>query len=279
MIDQLDRRVAVVTGAGGGIGRGLVQRFAAEGMRVVAADVDAGAAAETASLVAADGGEALAVATDVVDAASVDALADRAFAELGQVDVLCLNAGVFQGGMSWERTVEDWAWVLGVNVWGVIHGIRSFVPRMIAQDTDGHVVTTASVAAFVTSAASGPYALSKFGAFALAESLAHDLAAVGSKIQSSVLCPSAIRTGIARSGRNRPDALRSEQTPDAIGVEAGLAAMIETGIEPAEVAEIVVAAIGSGDFVIPTKPSYADQIRNRFEALLDRRLPSVPVVD
>ena len=94
-----------------------------------------------------------------------------------------------------------------------------------------------------------------------------------------MLCPSAIRTGIARSGRNRPDALRSEQTPDAIGVEAGLAAMIETGIEPAEVAQIVVAAIRSGDFVIPTKPSYADQIRNRFEALLDRRLPSVPVVD
>ena len=272
-------KVAVVTGAGGGIGRGMATRFAAAGMTVVASDIDAAAAAETAALVNEVGGSALAVATDVADAASVAELADRAFGECGQVDVLCLNAGVFQGGISWERSVEDWAWVLGVNVWGVIHGIHSFVPRMIAQDTEGHVVTTASVAAFVTSAASGPYALSKFGAFALAESLAHDLEAVGSRIRSSVLCPSAIRTGIARSGRNRPSDLVVEQTPDAIGVEAGLAAMIETGIEPEEVADIVLEAIRADHFVIATKPSLDDQVRNRFEALLARRLPPVPAVD
>lgn len=278
-MNDFEGKTAVVTGAGGGIGRGLAVRFAREGMSVVVADIDEAGASETAGLVIGAGGRALPVVVDVADAASVASLADAAFDEFGQVDVLCNNAGVFQGGISWERSVADWEWVLGVNVWGVIHGIHSFVPRMIAQDTEGHVVTTASVAAFVTSAASGPYALSKFGAFALAETLAHDLEAVGAKIRSSVLCPSAIRTGIARSGRNRPSGLVVEQTPDAIGVEAGLAAMIETGIEPDEVASIVVDAIRNDDFVIATKPSLDDQIRNRFEALLEHRLPPVPNVD
>ena len=137
MIQSLPGKVAVVTGAGSGIGRALSLGLAAEGMRVVAADIDGAAARSTAEAI---GRDALAEPVDVSDAASVQALADASFAACGQVDLLVNNAGVFQGGLSWERSVEDWDWTLGVNLYGIIHAIRSFVPRMIAQGTEGHVV-------------------------------------------------------------------------------------------------------------------------------------------
>ncbi len=155
MITDFTGKVVVITGAGSGIGRGLAQRCAAEGMHVVAADVEKTALDETLELVGAD---AIAVPTDVSDGAQVDALADRAFGEFGAVHLLCNNAGVFQAGVLWERTRADWEWVLGVNVWGIVHGIRAFVPRMIAQGGEGHVVNTSSLAGVVSNAFSGPYA-------------------------------------------------------------------------------------------------------------------------
>ena len=175
MLSDFAGKVAVVTGAGSGIGAALAKGFAAREMRVVCADIDSGAAQETATAI---GESAFAVATDVADPESVAALAETAFDRLGQVDVLFNNAGVFQGGLSWERSLEDWHWTFGVNVFGIIHGIKSFVPRMIAQGTEGHVVNTASVAAFVAGPTSGPYVVSKCAAFSLTESLALDLSLI-----------------------------------------------------------------------------------------------------
>lgn len=275
MLQDFAGKVAVVTGGGSGIGAALARAFSAESMRVVVADID-GAAAEA---VAATLPEAIAVQVDVADADSMGRFADAAFAAWGQVDVLCNNAGVFQGGLSWERTVADWDWVLGVNVYGIIHAIRTFVPRMIAQGTDGHIVNTASVAAFVAGAASSPYVVSKCAAFSLTECLALDLGVVGSKIGVSVLTPSAVDTGIAATARVRPERFGVDESVDGKMTVDGLAAMTSTGLPPDETAAPVLAAIRSGEFLVPTRPSYREQLRVRFESLAERRIPDRTTVD
>ena len=165
-MNLLDGRVAVVTGAASGIGRALAERFASERMSVVAADVEADALAETAAAVRELGGPVEAVVTAVSDPAAVDALAEAAYDRFGVVHVLCNNAGVFQGGVTWQRTLADWQWVMGVNFWGILHGIRAFVPRMLAQVEDGrldegHVVNTASLAGLLTVGYSAPYTVSR----------------------------------------------------------------------------------------------------------------------
>ena len=279
---ELRGKVAVVTGAGSGIGRGLACQFAAEGMRVVVADVEHAALSETARLlcdfVAAT--DVLAVPTDVSDADAVESLAAFTYERFGAAHVLCNNAGVFQGGLSWQRTEADWNWVFGVNVFGIINGIRSFVPRMLEQGGEGHVVNTASIAGLVTGAYSGPYNTSKFAAVALSESLAHDLRASGSSIGVSVLCPSAVNTRIAESTRNRSGPLASEaEAPDAHFVEQALADLTAGGLDPATVAGIVVDAIRCDQFYIPTNASYDDQVQSRFEDMLARRLPRAVAYD
>jgi NAD(P)-dependent dehydrogenase (short-subunit alcohol dehydrogenase family) len=278
---ELEGRVAVVTGAASGIGRALGVALAREGMSVVLADVEVEAlqvSAEMAREVAV-GGEIADLAVDVADAASVEALADAAYGRFGAVHLLCNNAGVFQGGLLWERSLADWQWVLGVNTWGIIHGIRAFVPRMLAAGTPGHVVNTASMAGLVTMPYSGPYVTSKFAAVALSECLAQDLRAVGAPIGVSVVCPSLVATGIAGSARNRPAGLPGARTDSEALVEAALAESTATGLDPAEVAQIVVGAVRDGVFLVPTKPSFADQLRSRYDALLERRMPEMPEID
>jgi NAD(P)-dependent dehydrogenase (short-subunit alcohol dehydrogenase family) len=279
MMKDFQDKVAVVTGAASGIGAALVQGCAAQGMRVVAADIDVEGANKTIAALGVDDGRALAVEVDVAVPESVSELADRSFGAFGQVDLLFNNAGVFQGGFAWERSLEDWDWILGVNVYGIIHGIRSFVPRMIAQGTEGHVVNTASVAAFVGGPTSGPYVVSKCAAFSLSESLAYDLGAVGSKIGASVLTPSTFDTGIAHTARVRPERYGVDETADGKGVVGVLSSQIETGRPPSEIVEPVLEAIREDTFLIPTMPSYRAQLENRFEALLDRRLPGLTAVD
>ncbi len=239
MLSQLGGRVAVVTGAGSGIGAALCRRLSAEGMRVVAGDIDPDAVAATASTL----DDGLGVVVDVADVDSVRGFADAAFAAFGQVDLLCNNAGVFQGGLSWERSEDDWNWVLGVNLYGIVHGISSFVPRMIAQGTEGHVVNTASVASFVSGPFSSPYIVSKTAALALSECLAHDLVAVGSQIGVSVLVPSAIDTGIARTARVRPDRYGTDPTPDGALTVEFLEATTSAGLAPEDVTGPVIDAI------------------------------------
>jgi NAD(P)-dependent dehydrogenase (short-subunit alcohol dehydrogenase family) len=276
MIQDFRGKVAVVTGAASGIGRALATGFASEGMRVVAADIDEAGAKATAETI---GGDAIALCVDVASGDSVDALANASFDAFGQVDLLVNNAGVFQGGLCWERSVEDWDWTLGVNVWGIIHAIRSFVPRMIAQDTEGHIVNTASVAAFVAGPASSPYVVSKCAALSLTECLALDLGAVGSKIGASVLTPSTFDTGIATTARVRPERFGVDKTEDGKGTVLALGGMIAEGKQPEAALAPVLAGIQGGEFLIPTQPSYQDQIRNRYEALLKRELPNLIAVD
>ncbi|HEX4429495.1 MAG TPA: SDR family NAD(P)-dependent oxidoreductase [Frankiaceae bacterium] len=273
MLTELSGKVAVVTGAASGIGRGLVQRCAQQGMRVVAADVEAGALEETVAS-AGGGGSVIGMVTDVSDGAAVEALAARAFDTFGAVHLLCNNAGVFQAGVLWERTIADWEWVLGVNVWGIIHGIKAFVPRMIASGEPGHIVNTSSLAGVVSNAYSGPYTTSKFAALGLTECLAHDLAAANAVIGASVLIPGAVNTRIAESTRNRPEALaEGVGAADAAFVDQMLAKQSETGADPLDVADLVLAAVRSGQFLIPTSPGYSTQITHRAEALLALQAP------
>ena len=274
--------VAVVTGAGSGIGRELAVHAAERGMRVVAADIEAPALTDTVNLLGALGAEAIGVRTDVSLAADVERLADAAYEQFGAVNLLCNNAGVFMGGLMWERTAADWDWVMGVNVTGITHAISTFVPRMLASEQPGHLVNTASIGGLITGAYSGPYITSKFAVVGLTDCLAQDLRTTGKPVGASVLLPSAIDTGIARSKRNRPERwVDRDREPgaDAIFVEDTLAETTGAGMGPADVAPIVFAAVEAEQFWIPTKPSYHDQIRQRYEDMQELRLPSSPAID
>ncbi len=271
--------VAVVTGAAGGIGAALVERFAAAGMKTVAADVDLAGATATAQRAAERGTESIALACDVANAEDVEALAAATYERFGATHILCNNAGVFQAGFLWETAPEDWEWCFGVNVYGILNGIRSFVPRMLEGGDWGHVVNTASVAAWVSGATAGPYTVSKAAAFYITETLAKEFEAIDAPLGASVLCPSSTRTAIAESHRNRPESLQVEQTPTSVAVNQGLAMMVSEGIEPSETADIVLAAIEDGEFLIPTKPSFVEQLTVRHEALINKRVPGSTIVD
>jgi NAD(P)-dependent dehydrogenase (short-subunit alcohol dehydrogenase family) len=274
-------KTAVVTGAGSGIGRGLADGFAREGMRVAVADVDAADLEQTAGILRSEhpSSESMAAVCDVSRVDEVTAFADAVFERFGQVHVLCNNAGVFVGGLIWDRPPADFEFVLGANLWGILHGIRAFVPRMIAQGTEGHVVNTSSVAGLLGAPFEAPYAVSKFAAFAATESLAHDLQAVGSSIRASVLCPGIVATNIVQSDRHRPEHLRTEFTEDQKFVSDYLGQAVATGLPPAEVADIVLAAIRSEEFLILTHASYREGLRARAEALAAARLPEVAQFD
>jgi NAD(P)-dependent dehydrogenase (short-subunit alcohol dehydrogenase family) len=277
---DLAGRVAVVTGAASGIGRSLARRFAAEGMSVVLADVERRAldqAANEIDVIAP--ATVIPVVTDVSKAESVDALAERAFAEHGAVHVLCNNAGVFQGGLTWECTSADFEWTLGVNLWGIIHGAQSFVPRMLEQGDAAHIVNTVSMAGLATTAYCAPYEVSKFAAAAATECLAHDLASQGAPIKVSLLCPGSVDTGIARSRRNRPERFAGAQSAGGAFVEEALAGTTAAGAHPDSVADLVLEAIGDETFLVPTTPSYRTQILDRAQALADRKLPASAAFD
>lgn len=276
-MDEFAGRVAVITGAASGIGRGLARTAAREGMRVVLADVEADALAEADAEVAALGAETLAIVTDVTDPGAVDALATAAFDGFGGAHLVCLNAGVFQAGVSWQRTVADWEWVLGVNLWGPIHGVRAFLPRLIEQSEPSHVVITSSMAGMLTVAYSGPYVVSKFAAAALAECVAHDVRAQGVEhVGVSCLVPGSVDTRIGWSDRNRPDEAPSEATaPDHVFVAAALQEMTTTqGRSPDEAGEMVFAGVRAGDFWIPTTEHYQELLSPRHESILRRELSS-----
>ena len=272
-------RVAVVTGAASGIGLGLCERFAAEGMRVVMADVEATELSEQAGRLSGHGATVLPVVTDVSGPEQVEALRDRAVTAFGAVHVLCNNAGVGGGhGPLWEISRGEWDWVLGVNLGGVINGIRVFVPLLLEQEA-AHVVNTASVFG-VFAGALGPYGISKHAVVALSETLHLQLRALGAgHVGVSVLCPGAVRTRFATSARNRPAAAAAPPPsgPDERASEERFRQLlITTGREPAEVASLVVQAIRDGRFYILTSSNRDEAIRRRGEEILAGRPPAPP---
>jgi NAD(P)-dependent dehydrogenase (short-subunit alcohol dehydrogenase family) len=280
-MEELDGRVAVVTGAASGIGLAMARALAAEGMHLVLADVEAGALADAAAtLTGAGKGAVSARVCDVSSADSVQALADAAFAEHGAVHVVCLNAGVSSSGLTWQQSEADWAWVLGVNLWGVVHGIRAFVPRMADAGQDGHVVATSSMSGLAPGPGVGAYGASKAGVIALMESLHMDLVATGSRLRAHVLLPSFTRTRILESQRNRPGASgagrsAADGTPESGLDRSRIQALLARGQDPAEVADCVLAAFRADRFwIVPHEPSL-ERARVRFESILALSNPPV----
>lgn len=276
-------KVAVVTGAASGIGRALAEKSAQEGMKVVLADVEERALKQAEAELKAHGTEVLAVRTDVSQAADVERLAQQTFATYGAVHLLFNNAGVAAGTSVWESSVADWQWVLGVNLWGVIHGVHFFVPRMLAQDTEGHIVNTASSAGLLSSSGMGIYKVSKHGVVTLSETLALELAARGAKLKVSVLCPEWVNTRIMDAERNRPQALQNapeeqHMSPEmAAMVQAGLQTvrqLVQAGLPPSQVAEMVFDAIRQEKFYILTHPTTKQAVQLRMEDILQERTPT-----
>jgi len=273
-------RVAVVTGAASGMGRAFAERFAAEGMKVVLADVEEAALAEAQSAIRERGATTLAVRTDVAQPADIKQLADAAYDAFGAVHVLCNNAGVGTGGFVWECTEADWEWVLSVNLWGVINGCRTFIPRMLAGGDEGHIVNTASVAGLLAGPFMGPYNVSKFGVVALSETLHQELMLAQAKVRVSVLCPGLVNTNIADSARNRPAHL-SDTRPPPTGIDGPgtLRDLLKTeGLDPAVVAGQVLDAIQQERFYVLTDDKFDDRIRQRMENILARRNPDLRMV-
>jgi NAD(P)-dependent dehydrogenase (short-subunit alcohol dehydrogenase family) len=274
-MQELRGKCAVVTGAASGIGRAMADAFAAEGMRVVLADIEPAALEEAAAAVRVRGGAALAVPTDVSQAEQVQALADRAAAEFGRVDVVCNNAGVALSGPTWEHTIADWQWLLGVNLWGVVHGVRTFVPLMLKQGGEGHIVNTGSVAGLTSNPFMSIYNVSKHAVVTLSETLQKELTLLGTQVRVSVLCPGFVNTRILEAERNRPTALRNagatERHPT---FEEMASAALAAGMPPAEVAARVVDAVKTGRFYILTHPEFGPRVRERMEDILEGRTPA-----
>jgi NAD(P)-dependent dehydrogenase (short-subunit alcohol dehydrogenase family) len=270
-------RVAVVTGGASGLGRAMALRFARAGMKIVLADIEKEALARTGRQFEESGYPVLAVRTDVAKGDEVEALADKAFGTFGGVHILCNNAGVAPGGTVWEHSEKDWEWTLGVNVWGVIHGIRVFLPRMLAQNVEGHVVNTASVAGLLSPPGMAMYCVSKHSVVTLTECLHQELMECGAKIRTSVLCPAFVPTGISESERNRPDALRDAKTKSHADLqrEEQLRHAVKSGrISAEQVADLVFHAIGAGRFYILPHQKIKAAIETRMQDILMERDPT-----
>ncbi len=273
-MEQLRGKTAVVTGAASGIGLATATAFVGEGMNVVLADIErAPLTAAVAKLEAdarAQGQAVLAVPTDVSVWEQVESLAGRSVDAFGAVHVLHNNAGVVVGGPIETLSLADWEWVLGVNLWSVIYGIKAFLP-LIKQAGEGHIVSTASTAGLVSAPIIGPYNVSKFGVVALQETLQRELDADRSPIGASVLCPGAINTRIADAARNRPaeSAKAHAMTKQESDFQAGARNMLSKGMDPADVADMVVSAIKNKQFWILTHPDWKNVLRDRVEALVN----------
>jgi NAD(P)-dependent dehydrogenase (short-subunit alcohol dehydrogenase family) len=281
-MEHLEGKVAVITGAASGIGRAMVDRFGAAGMKVVLADIEKAALDEAVSAVTAAGVDAIGVPTDVSDGAAVEALRDAALDRYGAIHLACNNAGVGTGGKIWEQTVEDWQWVLGVNLWGVIHGVRTFVPVMLRQG-EGHIVNTASMAGLTSPPFMGIYNVTKHGVVTLSETLHAELQLETADVDVSVLCPGWVNTNLADAERNRPG---QSSFSDAVSEDGGslrdvLSGLLATGLDPAAVAELVFEAVRDRRFYVLTHPEWNVMISNRTDNIVngqDPRLAMLPQV-
>jgi NAD(P)-dependent dehydrogenase (short-subunit alcohol dehydrogenase family) len=277
-VNDFRGRVAVVTGAASGIGLALTERFVAEGMKVVMADIEAGALATASARLRRDGAEVLPIRVDVSQPGDVERLADETYDAFDAAHVVCNNAGVAVIGAIHEHTLADWQWVINVNLWGVIHGVRVFLPRMLAGGDEGHFVNTASMAGLTTAPFMSVYDVTTHGVVALSESMYKELALSGAPIGVSVVCPGLIETNIMRSSRNRPEDLADEGKagPMAQAFGQSLSDRLAGGYPPSEVANQVVAGIREGRFyIVPAQPDVKSNIAIRVNDLLELRNPTL----
>lgn len=280
-MNDFKNKTAVITGAGSGFGLEFARRAAALGMNVVMADIQADALDSASGELQSTGARIQAHLVDVSDAAQVEALAVAATERFGDIHLLFNNAGVGSGGLLWESSVADWEWTLGVNLWGVIHGIRAFVPRMLASAAAaphyrGHVVNTASMAGLLNPPLSGIYNVSKHAVVSLSETLYHDLSLVSEQLHCSVLCPFYVPTGINRSYRNRPDTVatltRSQRVAGAMTDKA-----VGSGrVSAAEVAAMTFDAVAENRFYIASHPKALEGVRKRADEIVSQHNPSDP---
>ncbi len=272
-------KVAVITGAASGIGRALTEKCIAEGMHVVMADIEEAALEKTAAeLRATTNNQVLPIVTNVAMETELKKVLAETLENLGGVHLLFNNAGVGGGGNAWTATQKDWDWVLGVNLWSVIHGLRVFVPQMISQQTPCHIVNTASVAGLLGGTTNALYSVTKHGVVALTENLYVDLEAEQTQIGCSVLCPGFVNTNIFNSGRNRPADLANDAQPPPLSAEdeqrmAMFQEILRKGLQPADIAEIVFDAIRENRLYILTHDHFAEMIRERAENIVTGNNP------
>ncbi len=278
-------KVAVVTGAASGIGWALAEQCAAEGMRVVLADVEAAALQQAADRLSSRGTEVLAVPTDVANPQAVNALAQATLDRFGAVHLLFNNAGVGGGSTIWESTLADWDWVMGVNFYGVVHGLRSFVPLMLRQDAEAHIVNTASIYGLTNGPGSGIYKASKHAVVAISETLYHELAQRTQRVRVSVLCPGFVSTRIQEAERNRPAELRNApgtRRPRTAEEQAWgqlLNQRITGGTPPVTIAARVFDAIRADRFYILPNPEWKSAVRKRIQRIIEDGAPASLIDD
>jgi NAD(P)-dependent dehydrogenase (short-subunit alcohol dehydrogenase family) len=272
-------KVAVITGASSGIGKAIARRCLDEGMRVVLAGINPDNLRATETELGAPSGMVLCFQTDVSKPDEVQRLAERTLDTFGGVHLLFNNAGVGAGSTVWDCTLADWQWVMGVNLWGVVHGIRAFMPLMLAQDTECHIVNTASVAGLLPYHPSAPYHVTKHAVVALSENLYFSLAQCNAKVKVSVLCPGWVKTRILESERNRPEEyLNPPQQqifrPENEAIMQEMRQALEAGMSPDHLAGFVFEAIREDKFYILSHPEFTPAIQTRMEDILEQRNPS-----
>lgn len=285
-METMTGRVAVVTGAASGIGKALALGFAGEGANVVLADIEEDPLRAAETEVASHGVEALGVITDVTDADSVGALAQATIDRFGAVHMVCNNAGVGGGGLIRNQQLVDWKWVVDVCLWGVIHGVHHFLPHLIEAE-ESHIMSTASVAGLMSVPGLGPYNAAKYGVVAIMETLHLEMQRDrNADVGVSVLCPGVVRTNIATAQRNRPEELRRERKPrpegeapsetaDARRRNANIAAALERGMDPSEVAAKVIEAMYERRFWVLSHPELLAEVNHRNQQLADLENPTI----
>ena len=283
MMDNFKGKTAVLTGAGSGFGLECARMAARLGMNVVLVDVQQDALDQAAQELTAQGASVLARRVDVSDASAMEQLAVQVQQRFGAPHVVFNNAGVGSGGLIWENSLADWQWVLGVNLWGVVHGVRLFTPMMLqaAQndpDYRGHIVNTASMAGLLTAPNMGVYNVSKHAVVALSETLYQDLQLVSQQLGVSVLCPYFVPTGISQSHRNRPnDVAAQKPTPSQLMGQAMMDKAVGSGkVSAAEVAQKVFDAVRTGQFYIYSHPQALGLVAQRMQAVVEGTNPPDP---
>jgi len=274
-------KTAVITGAAAGIGKAIAERCAKEGMKIVISGINLENIQPLEAQLKSEGTEVLAIRADVSKREDIYNLADAAFETFGAVHLLVNNAGVGAGPTIWESTWNDWEWVIDVNLWGVINGLKIFIPRMLEQETEGHVLNLASMAGLLPYHTSAPYMVTKHAVVALTEQLQFSLTQRGSKLTTSVLCPGWVKTRIMESERNRPSEFKNKDpekplTPTEEAALKGMMAAVESGISPEAVADQTFQSIRDEKFYILTHPEYIPLMRVAFDNTIKGLKPPLP---